>query len=1274
MPRIPSQRALSPRRLLTSLVLAMFLASLVAAAVPATGRAPAAAAEAETRGPAMVSADLRQGLTASVRGRVPAVVTAHSRSELATIERLGIRGIKLNVLPMILVDDLTEARLDALQGSSAVRSVFPNREYRVDMEDSTWITGARYVWGPSAATRFDGGYDGEGVDIAVIDTGIDGKHEDTDNLVEFCDTTLAVTGTSDLVTCFGGNDPSDSAAARLGAFDDEGHGSHVSGTVAGSGDASGGMAATHSTIGMAPQAQLHVYSANVGPTLLNFQILAAYDDMIKKKMAGSGVVATSNSFGGGDGANYSPDDPQNVAIKAAYDVGIISVYAAGNSGPDHNTLSDSCINPYVVCVGATTKPDSVVQFSSRGRPSEPADTNRNGIVGDDGSNGTMTTADDIPADVAPDNHDRKLGQQLGIGLYRPTLVAPGVNIDSISANAPACKEAADPDTGCYEPLNGTSMATPHVSGGIGIIVQAWRETHSGATPSAAKIIDILERTSGLHKLPGYEAEEQGAGRLNMFDAVRFIRGEIAIPRPNLGTPSPVYAPNKFPGAPGTMNSFDGCTGALSFTVGNSNPLDEPADSPPDANTGRHKQHLIDVPAGAERLRITVRWPEHVGANLYVRLWRPDVNPNNEFSTDFSLRAFPDQEAIGLTDTNAILGTQRFLDVRAPEAGTWRLRVYHRAGGTTLPCTTPGPEPAGYNYTVTTEIPISARVPTVSITAPPAGSTHTDRVIVFRGTAGYPQRWDGVTNYEVPGTGIALGGDAEDPRVELHFQGNTEEGCTGDGSTDLNTASCNGGNGSSLLPKTALSVSSAASWSVPNPILTVDTERNEFTPNWIWDITSEKTLRGPMTVSWWGSCAACGPSTGSADWVLRLYADGEKAFEQRVTATPSGPNETTLLTSTVDLPTITASDRIVLHIEPVYIDSQNAAKIYYDSADPCPNVPASSPEAACDSRVLLPVVDPGDPVPDQVEDLRVTDVHTGLRLAWDPAAGATSYQIYRSTQPGFAPGSGTLLATTSGTACSSPNVPSWPSASDGGARCFTDTSTSSLTTYYYRVVATGGSLRADPSLLAYGTETAYDRQVRVKGDRLYGAGLAGFARLTSADGTRWRYAFDTLERDEGTASHPNEIAVAARSFTQGIGSANATRTVETVGPAPETPFDPVVLFTKSGPVTASAGDTITYQLRYQNLGPADSSNVKVTDFLPDGVRFVSASRGGAYNATQDTVVWQLGTVPDGSSGTLTVSVRIPGGTGAGSVLVNEARFRASLTFSTPTGAAETTIVP
>ncbi len=1237
------------------------------AALPAQSGAQSVA-----RGKPVVDAEIRA--TLDRRRSVPAVITAHRRSDLDAIERLGVHGTRLTTLPMILTDTLSATQLRALERSGLVRSVYANRRFPVTMEDSNWIIGARYAWGPSAPPRFGAnGYDGEGVDIAVIDTGIDGKHEDTDNLVEFCDTTAAVNGVRGEVVCAGGNDRDDSDAARLAAFDDEGHGSHVSGTVAGSGDASGGVGANHSTIGVAPAAQLHVYSANVGPVLANFQILAAYDDMIFKKQQGSGVVATSNSFGGGDGANYSPDDPQNVAIKAAYDVGIISVYAAGNSGPEHNTLSDSCINPYAVCVGATTKPDSVVQFSSRGRPSEPADTNRNGVVGDNGNNGTPDNPDDdIAPDVAPDNHDRTLGQKLGIGLYRPTIVAPGVNINSISANAPACKEAADPDTGCYEPLNGTSMATPHVSGAIAVIVDAWRAKNGGRTPGPRTIIDILERSAGAHKLPGYEAEEQGAGRLNVFDAVRYIRGETDLARPNFGTPSPVYVPGKHPGAPGTKVDFSGCTGALSFTVANSNPLDEGADTPPDANTGRFKQHLIQVPKRAERLRVLISWPDHPAANLYVRLWRPGVNPNDEFSTDFSKRAFPDQEAIGLTDTNAILDGRRFLDVRAPQEGTWRLRVYHRAGGTPLPCEDPAnsPEPAGYNYDVTTEIPISARVPSVAVTSPAANSVHTDRLVTVRGTAAYPRRWDGVTNYEVPGTGLATGGSGGDPRRELHFQGNTEEGCTGDGSTDLSTASCNNGRGPSLQNKATLSGSDAAAWTVPNPILTLDTERNEFTPNWIWDISRAATLRGDMTVRWWGSCVSCGPTLGSADWILRLYADGEKAFEQRVTATPTGPNEPTLLTATVSLPTITARDRFVLHIEPVYVDSQNGAAISYDSQRSC----AGGAGDPCDSMVLMPLVDPDDPSPAQAQNVRVTDVaaDSGLRIAWDQSPRATSYEVHRSVKPAFTPSATTLIATTTGSSCNSPTVPSWPSASDAG-RCYADASAAPGTTYYYRVVATAGSVKADPSLLAYGTATTFDRQVRVRADRLYGPGYFGFARLLSADGTRWRYALDTLERPVGTPADPYVLRLLVRSFTQGIGSATAVHNVNTVGPAPPTPFDPVVLFEKQAPLTTAAGAEITYRLPYENLGPAPASSATVIDALPAGVHFVSASDGGVFNATRREVRWALGDVAVGASDELVLKVRVARGTAPGTVLVNEAQFRAPLTVATPLGRAVTTTV-
>ena len=150
--------------------------------------------------------------------------------------------------------------------------------------------------------------------------------------------------------------------------------------MVGTGHASGGKGFNHSTIGMAPDAKLRVYSANVGPSLLNTQILAAYDDMTYKKEQGySRVIAVNNSWGGGGGSNYNPNDPQSIAFKRAYDAGILSVFAAGNSGPEHNTLGAQCVSPWVACVAASTKPDQVVAFSSKGRPSQPSDTNRDGV-------------------------------------------------------------------------------------------------------------------------------------------------------------------------------------------------------------------------------------------------------------------------------------------------------------------------------------------------------------------------------------------------------------------------------------------------------------------------------------------------------------------------------------------------------------------------------------------------------------------------------------------------------------------------------------------------------------------------------------------------------------------------------------------------------------------------------------------------------------------------------------------------------------------------------
>ena len=462
-----------------------------------------------------VEQGLLEELTEHPTQGVEAVITTWRRDGLDDVASI-VTGAKLRALPMVLTDSLTLAQLQQLQATPAVRSVYPNTKYRTLMEDTTWITKARYVWSSSNPGGPQGfGVTGQGVELAVIDTGIDGHHEDADNLIEFCETLGAVDGVRmevlcspwdpatgnagpagpcgalpDTSNCFGSGLP----ASRFDSQDDDGHGSHVSGTVAGTGHASGGTLDPHSTIGMSPHAKLRVYSANVGPALANHEILAAFDDLTWKKENGfNEVVAVNNSWGGGTGSNYDPEDPQSIAFKRAYDAGILPVFAAGNSGPEHNTLGAQCVSPWVACVAASTKPDSIVMFSSRGRPSQPTDTNRDGAI--------------TSADVPPDNHDRRLGQALDLGVYRPTLAAPGANINSISANSPGCREIVSmAHTGCYEQLNGTSMASPHVTGAVGLIVQAYRQGHGGDTPSPAQIIDILERSANTEKLPGWDTE------------------------------------------------------------------------------------------------------------------------------------------------------------------------------------------------------------------------------------------------------------------------------------------------------------------------------------------------------------------------------------------------------------------------------------------------------------------------------------------------------------------------------------------------------------------------------------------------------------------------------------------------------------------------------------------------------------------------------------------------------------------------------------------------
>jgi putative cell wall-binding protein len=716
-----------PLRRPSALIGAIALALALLATTPASSQPLAA-----LTGPTTVATELRDLLAAE--GAADAVVTTWDRDGLDTIAHLGLEGTELRHLPMLLVPGLAADQLAQLAAEPAVRSVWHNESFELHMDESLYTTKAREAW---AGIGLDGdGATGEGVELAVIDTGAVGVHADLENIVEFCDTTIAVNESREAVACSPNRDGAGNAFPagftgdpRMDARETYHHGSHVAGTIAGTGAASGGRDEPHSVTGVAPDATLRIYSANVGPTLQAWQILSAFDDLTWKKENGfNDVVAVNNSWGGGSGSDYDPDNPQAVAFKAAFDAGILPVFSAGNSGPNHNTIGVQCASPWVLCVGANTKPDSMAGFSSVGRPASPADTNRDGAIDDD--------------DVAPDNHDRAIAQAFDSGIYRVGITAPGVDI-----NAPGWYDA-QPCThedygdfqpgGCYEVLSGTSMSAPHVTGAIGPVTEAFRQANDGGDPTPNQLMDILERSAVT--LPGVPAEAQGAGRLDVREAVRLARSYPDGPGLTVGTPLPTFAEGMHPGAEGTFgDSQVGCTMQESWTT----------------NEG-YGHHTVTVPERAERLQVTVDWEDHnPGANLYIRVFRPGVDPDGTDEDPGPDRVFADGENAGLVflPFAGLDGAQRVVTLPQPEDGEWSVRIYHRASASgPLPCPSDSDEDpqnsGGYGYDLHVETPLYVDSPEVTLHE---GDTTDDARELF-GSASYPEPMEGITTYAVPGTG------------------------------------------------------------------------------------------------------------------------------------------------------------------------------------------------------------------------------------------------------------------------------------------------------------------------------------------------------------------------------------------------------------------------------------------------------------------------------------------------------------------------------------------
>lgn len=208
---------------------------------------------------------------------------------------------------------LTRDQIQQLSTQDWVRQIEP------DVEVQGWMDSASHHFGASAA-RLDFGVDGDGdgqpgvyspadVVIAVIDTGIDGRHVDLAG---------KVIGWKDFVN------------NRADPYDDNGHGTHVAGIAAGAGVADPALR------GVAPGAALVGLKVLSGAGSGSLSDVAAAVDWAVTNRERYGIKIISMSLGTAGSSDGT--DSVSLAVNAAVDAGIVAVVAAGNSGPNRYTI------------------------------------------------------------------------------------------------------------------------------------------------------------------------------------------------------------------------------------------------------------------------------------------------------------------------------------------------------------------------------------------------------------------------------------------------------------------------------------------------------------------------------------------------------------------------------------------------------------------------------------------------------------------------------------------------------------------------------------------------------------------------------------------------------------------------------------------------------------------------------------------------------------------------------------------------------------------------
>jgi len=428
---------------------------------------------------------------------INAVVVYHDQvtdTELGQLQELGIRGgTRFRALPFVYVSG-TKAQIMAISQLPHVRSIYGNRTLQFNSDPYFRPTGIQRVGSDTDLTTRNSGLpvSGRNVTVAVLDTGINGTHPDLSGKVvqnvRLVDVQSAPVGFIDPIDVE--NVPNTDLVA--------GHGTFVSGIVAGSGASSGGRYG-----GIAPGARLLGLSAGDVDLV---HILSGFDYILDRGSAYN-VKVVNCSFSAA--TVYDSNDPVNIATKILTDRGVNVVFSAGNTGPGSSSMNPYAAAPWVIGVGATDQNGVLASFSSRGT-------------------------------FGSDSH--------------PTLVAPGVSvasvrslpsITSVGGVAGADQSRLTPaELPFYTTASGTSFTAPQVAGAIALMLEANPQLRP------ADIKNILSSTAT--PLPKFFFHEVGAGMLNTYAAVL----EAAFPDRTMGLFRSTVTANSVQFTTSTLQSFN----------------------------------------------------------------------------------------------------------------------------------------------------------------------------------------------------------------------------------------------------------------------------------------------------------------------------------------------------------------------------------------------------------------------------------------------------------------------------------------------------------------------------------------------------------------------------------------------------------------------------------------------------------------------------------------------------------------------------------------------